>query len=163
MRAPTGQSPGTAGPGEDPGPRETGFGASLRARLRVESRPIPGVRAWRTTLRTGHLISMGILYGGHVYGVEAGSLLPALLATVATGGVLAALEVARAPIWLAQIRGVATFAKLLLVAAVALFWDLRVPLLTAAIVVGSVTSHMPGRWRYHSLLHGRVVGPRDRG
>jgi len=40
---------------------------------------------------------------------------------------------------------------------------LAVPLLTLTIAIGAVSSHMPGRWRYHSLLHGRVVGPREKG
>ena len=62
-----------------------------------------------------------------------------------------------------QIRGVATLVKLLLVAAVAAFWEQRVALLSLALVIGAVVSHMPGRWRYHSLLHGRVVGPEDKG
>jgi hypothetical protein len=35
-------------------------------------------------------------------------------------------------------------------------------LLALALVIGSVSSHMPGRWRYHALLHGRVVAPKRR-
>jgi hypothetical protein len=117
----------------------------------------------RTTLRTAHLIAAGALYGGHVYGVDAERLVPALAAVLATGGAFMALEVYQASIWLVQIRGVATLVKLVLVAAVAPFWELRVPLLTLAVIVGGVSSHMPGRWRYHSVLHGEVVGPRESG
>ena len=54
-------------------------------------------------------------------------------------------------------RGLATLIKLLLVAAVAIFWEERVALLSTAIVIGVVASHMPGRYRYFSLLHGHVV------
>ena len=131
--------------------------------LRVEPRPVPAARVMRTLLRTAHLIAAGALYGGHVYGVEAARLVPALAAVLATGGAFLALEVYQASVWLVQIRGVATLAKLALVAAVALFWELRVPLLTLAVIVGGVSSHMPGRWRYHSALHGKVVGPRESG
>jgi hypothetical protein len=131
--------------------------------LRVEPRSVPAARILRTVLRTAHLIAAGALYGGHVYGVEAERLLPSLVAVLATGGAFLGLEVYQSSIWLIQIRGVATLAKLALVAAVALFWDLRVPLLTLAVIVGGVSSHMPGRWRYHSVLHGRVVGPRESG
>ena len=34
----------------------------------------------------------------------------------------------------------------------------HVGLLTLVVVIGVVTSHMPGRYRYYSLLHGRPIG-----
>lgn len=131
--------------------------------LRVEPRPVPAGRILRTTLRTAHLIAAGALYGGHVYGVESERLVPALLAVLVTGGAFLGLEAYQASVWLIQVRGVATIAKLALVAAVALFWEHRVLLLTLAVIIGGVSSHMPGRWRYHSVVHGRVVGPRESG
>jgi hypothetical protein len=121
-------------------------------------RPLPASRLLRTSLRTLHLISFGALYGGHVFAVAAERLYPALAATLASGGALMALEMYRTPVWPVQVRGVATFVKVLLVAAVGLWWDARVWLLTMAIVIGGVVSHMPGKYRYYSLLHGRVVG-----
>jgi hypothetical protein len=126
-------------------------------------RPVPGVRAIRTTLRTAHLAAFAALYGGHWHGVAPERLVPALLATLATGGALAALESYRAPVWPFQLRGVATFVKIALVAAVALAWDARLWLLTATLVIGGVSSHMPGRFRYYSLAHGRVIGGGERG
>ena len=142
-------------------------GSALRARaeqwLRVDPRPVPAARILRTTLRTAHLIATGALYGGHVYGVEAERLVPALVAVLATGGAFLGLEVYQASVWLIQVRGVATLVKLALVAAVALFWEFRVPLLTLTVIIGGVSSHMPGQWRYYSVLHGRVVGPRESG
>ncbi len=117
----------------------------------------------RTTLRTGHTIAFAALYGGHVYGVPAASLHPALAATVATGAALMVLEMYRTPLWPLQVRGVAAFVKLALVAAVALWWGWRLLFLTLALVIGAVVSHMPGRYRYYSLLHGRVVGEQESG
>jgi hypothetical protein len=149
--------------GADEKPGEAGWLAHLRRSLRVEPRAVPGVRGLRTTLRTLHLIAVAALYGGHVYGVDSQRLLPALGASVASGALFMALELYRAPVWLVQVRGVATLVKIALVASVAVAWDWRVPLLTAVLAIGAVSSHMPGRWRYHSLLHGRVVGPREQG
>lgn len=126
-------------------------------------RPVPAVRAIRIALRTAHLAAFAALYGGHWHGVAAARLVPALVATVATGGCLMALEIYRAPVWPLQVRGVATLAKIGLVAAVGVAWNARLWLLTAAIVIGGVTSHMPGRFRYYSLLHRRVVGSSERG
>jgi hypothetical protein len=145
------------------GPEAGGLLGRLARRLSAEPPPLPGVRALRTGLRTAHIIATAALYGGHVYGVAAERLLPALVATVATGGALMALEVFRVPVWLVQVRGVATLVKLALVASVAVFWDLRILLLTLALAIGVVVAHMPGRWRYRSLLHGRVVGPLEKG
>ena len=95
--------------------------------------------------------------------MEAERLVPTLIATVATGGAFMGLEIYRAPVWLVQVRGLATLVKLALVVGVAAFWPLRVPLLTLALVIGAVTSHMPSRWRYYSLLHVRAVGPQEKG
>ncbi len=138
---------------------------SLEARLAswAQPRPFRGVRPLRTTLRTAHLITFGALYGGHIYGIAATRLLPALVATVATGAALTALEVYRLPLWLAQLRGVATLVKVVLVAAVAVCWPWRIWLLTLAIIIGSVSAHMPGRYRYYSVIHRRVIGGQESG
>ncbi len=133
------------------------------ARLEADPRPIPHLRLWRTLLRTAHLLAFGVLYGGHVHGIAAERLAAALTATVGTGTALMALEAVRAPVWLVQVRGVATLVKIGLVVLAQAQPAAAVPVLTLTIVIGAVSSHMPGRWRYHSLLHGRVVGPRDKG
>jgi hypothetical protein len=124
---------------------------------------IPGARWLRTSLRALHLIGVGALYGGHLYDVDVTRLQPALLSVLLTGGLLVGFEVWQSRIWLVQLRGVATFLKLGLLAAIGLTPDLTVALLTLALLIGSVSSHMPGRWRYYSVLHGRVAGPTERG
>lgn len=145
----------------------SGGGRSVRARAEARlvraPREIAHLRAVRTSLRTLHIAFMAALYGGHVFDVEAERLVPALGGTIASGLALASLDVWRAPIWLVQIRGVATYLKLALVASVWVWWEARVALLTTALVIGAVVAHMPGRWRYLSLLHGRPLGPQDLG
>jgi hypothetical protein len=121
------------------------------------------MRVLRTSLRTAHIVAFSALYGGHVYGVAPERLVPALIATIATGGAFMALEVYSAPVWLVQVRGVATLVKLVLVASVAVLWDWSVFLLTIVTAIGVVTSHMPGRYRYYSLLHRRDVGHGGKG
>jgi hypothetical protein len=59
--------------------------------------------------------------------------------------------------WFYQGKGVMVLVKLLLIGAVAVFWEYRVWLLLAVLVIGSVGSHMPGRFRYYSLLHRRMI------
>ena len=126
-------------------------------------RKIPGARWLRTSLRTLHLIAVGALYGGHLYAVDATRLRPALFSVLLTGGLLVCFEAWQSRVWLVQLRGVATFLKFGLLAAIGLTPDWTVALLTLAMVIGSISSHMPGRWRYHSVLHGRVAGPTETG
>ncbi len=133
------------------------------ARWWEQPRPVPAVRPLRTGLRTAHLLAFGALYGGHLYALPAERLWPALVATVASGGALMCLELWRLPMWVVQLRGVATLAKIGLVAMVAVCWPWRVWLLTTAIIIGGVSSHMPGRYRYYSLVHRRVVGGQESG
>ena len=95
--------------------------------------------------------------------LEKERLFPAMLAVFASGGLFMAFEVARSPIWLVQLRGVATYLKIALVVSIELFWDWRVAILTVALVLGTFVSHLPGSFRYYSLLHGRVAGPTDKG
>ncbi len=138
--------------------------AGLRDGVRLGgSRPMRGSRAVRTTLRTLHLIAIAALYGGHVFDVAPQRLVPALIATIATGVAFMAFEITRAPIWLVQLRGVGTYAKIALLASVPVLWEDRVPILTIMIVIGTTISHMPGRYRYYSFLHRRVVEGGDRG
>jgi hypothetical protein len=50
-----------------------------------------------------------------------------------------------------------TMAKVALICVVPLAWDYRLPILLAVIVIGSVGSHMPGRYRHYSVLYRRVI------
>ena len=56
---------------------------------------------------------------------------------------------------LCELRGLAVLLKLVLLLLVQVWWDLRVPLLLSALVIGSVVSHMPGRFRHINLCPGR--------
>jgi hypothetical protein len=131
--------------------------------LEADTKTIPGARWLRTGLRTLHLIAVGALYGGHLYAVDVTRLQTALLSVLLTGGLLTCFEVWQSRIWLVQLRGVATFLKFGLLAGTRFAPDLTVALLTLAMVIGSISSHMTSRWRYHSVLHGRVAGPTERG
>jgi hypothetical protein len=131
--------------------------------LEADAKTIPAARWLRTGLRTLHLIAVGALYGGYLYAVDVTRLQPALLSVLLTGGLLVCFEVWQARIWLVQLRGVATLLKFSLLAGTGFVPDLTIALLTLAMVIGSISSHMPGRWRYHSVLHGRVAGPTERG
>ena len=117
-----------------------------------KDRAFLGERILRTTLRTVHLASMGILLGGHFYGQPADRLYPALYWTAGSGSVFVILELYCNFHWLFQIRGLMALAKIGLVTLVPLFWDQRVWILLVVLVLGSVGSHAPTGLRYYSVL-----------
>jgi hypothetical protein len=114
-------------------------------------------RLWNIALRTAHLAAMGILLGGHAFDVPPARLLVALYWTVGTGIALSAVESGGRLLWFHQGRGLLTLAKLALVALVPWFWDYRLPILLAVVALASVGSHMPARFRYYSVLYGKVI------
>lgn len=118
-------------------------------------RSFSGERALRTSLRTVHIASMGVLLGGHFFDVPAESLRPALRWTVASGASFAALELYGSFHWLFQVRGLITLGKLILILTVPFLWEFRVHILMAVLTVGSVGSHMTAGLRYYSVLTGQ--------
>jgi hypothetical protein len=114
-------------------------------------------RFWNIALRTAHLAAMGVLLGGHAFDVPAERLLVALWSTVGTGIALGVVETGGRLLWLHQGRGLMTLAKLALVATVPWFWQYRLPILLVVVALASVGSHMPGRFRYYSLLYRKVI------
>jgi len=114
-------------------------------------------RVWSIGLRTVHLAGFSALLGGHLWGVEAERLRPALGLTVASGAGLAGLELYQSLHWLFLAKGLVVVAKLVLLACIPFVWPHRVPLLLAALVLASVSAHMPARFRNYSVLTRRVV------
>jgi hypothetical protein len=115
------------------------------------------IRALNIALRTAHIGAMGLLLGGHAFGVPPDRLQVSLWLTIGTGVALAAVEAGPRLLWFHQARGLMTMAKLALLCAVPVAWDYRLPILLAVIALGSVGSHMPARYRYYSVMYRRVV------
>ena len=115
------------------------------------------IRALNILLRTAHIGAMGVLLGGHAFDISPQRLLVALWLTIGTGAALAAVESGARPLWLHQGRGLMTMLKLLLLCAVPAFWEQRLVILLAVIVIASVGSHMPARFRYYSIVYREVI------
>ena len=115
------------------------------------------MRALNIALRTAHIGAMGILVGGHAFDVTPERLKVSFWLTIGTGAALAAIEAGPRLSWLHQGSGLMTMAKLALLCAVPLAWDYRLPILLAVIVIASVGSHMPGRYRHYSVVYRRVI------
>ena len=125
-------------------------------------RQIPRHRALGVALRTAHLMSFGALLGGHLFAVDPARLMPFLVATIASGLGLMALELVSTCAWLFMGKGVAVLLKLLVLLMVPVFWEYRVALLLLTVAMASVGSHMPARFRHYSLLPTRSANASQR-
>lgn len=121
------------------------------------ARALPKARLWNIACRTAHIGVTGVLFGGHVLDVSPGRLLVWLYLSAFTGVLLIGIEAYPSGRWFHQGRGVLVFCKLLLLCLIPWLWQYRVAILTVVIVIASVGSHMPGRFRYYSFLHRRVL------
>ncbi len=118
---------------------------------------VPFTRLCNIVLRTAHLGVAGILVGGHVFGMESSRLLPWIYWTVITGLVLMMIEAYPSWRYWSEGRGALVVVKVLLLCSTLWLWNARVPILLAVVVIGSVGSHMPRRFRHYSLIHRRVL------
>ena len=130
---------------------------SWKAPKTAWSRPV------RTTLRTVHLLGMACFFGAAAFDLTGTQLAFSVHAALVTGLLFAAFEIWRAPVWLVQVRGVATLLKGALLAA-ALFWPAgRLALAILLVAIGSIISHAPAKLRYYSFLHGYPIESVGRG
>ena len=130
----------------------------LAALFPLTPRRLPLGRALNIVLRTAHLVTGGILLGGHVFGITPDRLIQFLYLTIASGAGLIGLELYRSCQWTYEGMGLLVEIKLAVLIAAGIWWDVRVPLLILVVILGSLGSHMPARYRHYSLLHGRVLG-----
>ena len=114
-------------------------------------------RGWNIAFRTAHIAATAILLGGHVFDRLPEELLPTLYLSIGTGAALAVSEAGPSWLWFHQIRGLMTMGKVALMCLVPVFWDYRVPILLVVVVIASVGSHMPARFRYYSVLYREIV------
>jgi hypothetical protein len=130
----------------------------LREWLSPESsRHWPGSRAWNIGFRTAHLLCTGVLLGGHAFDVPAERLYVSLWGAIGTGIGLIVLEAYPGARWLYQGQGLMVLAKLALLSLVPFLWTHRFELLIGVVILASVGSHMPARFRYYSVIHRRVL------
>jgi hypothetical protein len=108
-------------------------------------------------VRTAHIVVAGALFGGHVFEIEPERLHVWLYATLASGGILLALEAYPHLSWCYEVRGLCVLGKMLLLCLIPWLWDARVPILVVVFVIASVGSHMPRRFRHFSILHRHVL------
>jgi len=123
--------------------------------LSPEERKVTLPRLAQVALRSVHVAAMGLVLGGIWLGGGFERLRGAILLTVASGLLLAAIDLAKGPGYLRQGAGAALLLKLALLGLGNWFAGARLGWYLAATLVASVGSHMPGAWRHFPLFGGR--------
>ncbi len=117
-----------------------------------EPRTFPYRRTTRSILRTLHILAMGTLLGGHIFEQPVEVLEPWLWATVISGLLLLATDMHASMNVFFQMHGIVVLIKMTLLLFIPVFWDHRVWLLILVLIIGSISSHMPGRFRHRAVL-----------
>jgi hypothetical protein len=145
--------------------RPTPPSGALMARLfPAVPRSFPWRRAVRSVLRAAHILTGGVLVGGVLFDQPPEVLSPWVHGTLVSGFLLLATDLYASLAILCEVRGASVVAKLGLTALVPVFWSARLELLIAALLLGAVSSHMPGRYRHHVLiLRGHIAPDTRRG
>ncbi|MDI3323706.1 hypothetical protein QKW35_04875 [Pontibacterium granulatum] len=128
----------------------------------IDKRDFPGRRWLSITLRTFHLMGIAGLAGAYLFHLPESQWMPYLWLAVLSGFLMAAMAVYVDGIWLLQLRGQAIFLKLLLLSTV--FWLFDEPqtmIYLLVILISGVVSHAPGKVRYYSLWHRKVLTKAD--
>lgn len=127
-------------------------------------RSFPFRRGIRTLLRALHILTTGILLGGHVFDQPSEILMPWLWGSIVSGLLLFATDIYASCAILFEARGIAVFTKLLLMLLIPFMWESRVALLVAVLVIGAVSSHLPRTYRHRVLFfEDKIVVDQRRG
>ena len=117
----------------------------------------PWARAIAIAFRTAHLAAMALLVGALQFAAPDADLRSWRVLTAVTGVALLATELTHSRHWIYQGRGVATIAHVAALAVVVAFPSMGRSGTVAALVIGSVGSHLPRGLRKWSFRHRRVV------
>ena len=116
------------------------------------------IKRWiKISLRTLHLLSVAGVGGGILFGLEKSLWLEYWWLAMVSGALMMLIDVISNPVWLVQVRGITVFVKLVLLILMVKFpaWDSA--LLMLIIIMSSVISHAPGKLRYYSVYHKKVI------
>lgn len=111
----------------------------------------------KISLRTLHLLAVAGVGGGILFGLDKGLWLNYWWLAMLSGGLMMLIDIISNPVWIVQLRGLVIFFKLILLALIGSLpaWDGF--LLVIIIIISSVISHAPGKLRYYSVYHRKII------
>jgi len=116
------------------------------------------IKRWtKISLRTLHLVSVAGVGGGVLFALEKDLWLHYWWLALVSGAFMMLMDITANTVWVVQVRGIAIIVKLMLLLLLGLNpgWDNF--LLVMMIIISAVISHAPGKVRYYSLYHLRVI------
>ena len=122
----------------------------------AQSRAFWGQRWVSISLRSLHLLGIAGVGGAFLFNLPEQQWLAYMVLTIATGSAMMVMEIWSNGIWLIQLRGLATLLKLLLLAMTFLV-GLQPYILVFVILISGVMSHAPGKVRYYSIFHRKII------
>ena len=115
-------------------------------------------------MRAAHILTGGVLLGGYVFSASATALQWWWSTTMISGALLLATDLHASCAALIEVRGVVVMVKLGLLLMVPAAGAYAVFLLAGVLIIGAISSHLPGRFRHKALLlSNRVTVDKRRG
>ena len=116
------------------------------------------IKRWtKISLRTLHLLAVTGAGGGILFGLEKDLWINYWWLAMASGILMVLIDIISSPVWIVQVRGVSIFIKLILLAYLGTNPDWDGFLMMLIIIISAVISHAPGKLRYYSLRHRKVI------
>jgi hypothetical protein len=116
------------------------------------------VKRWsKISLRTLHLLAVAGVGGGILFALEKDLWINYWWLALVSGVLMMLMDIFANPVWIVQVRGVVIIFKLILLALMVSYSAWGSFLLIVIIVISTVISHAPGKLRYYSLYHRRVI------
>lgn len=116
------------------------------------------VKRWtKISLRTLHLLAVAGVGGGVLFGLDRELWFNYWWLALASGALMMLIDIISNPVWFVQVRGLVIAVKLILLVFLGTYpgWDSLV--LAVIVILSAVISHAPGKLRYYSLYHQRVI------
>ncbi len=116
------------------------------------------VKRWsKISLRSLHLLAIAGVGGGILFALEKDLWINYWWLALVSGVLMMLMDITANPVWIVQVRGIVIMLKLILLALLGSNpgWDSF--LLAIIIIISAVISHAPGKLRYYSLYHRRVI------
>lgn len=116
------------------------------------------LKRWtKISLRTLHLLAVSGVGGGVFFALDKSSWIDFWWLAIASGGLIMLMDIISNPIWIVQIRGLVIFLKLVLLAFLGSYPEWDSFLLSIIIIISAIISHAPGKLRYYSIYHRKVI------
>ena len=116
------------------------------------------IKRWsKISFRTLHLLAVAGVGGGILFGLDKDLWFSYWWLAMATGTVMMLIDMISNPVWLLQVRGLTVLLKLILIGLLGRYPGYESFLLVVVIVISAVISHAPGKLRYYSVYHRKVI------